>query len=266
MLRALIIDDQPPVREDLRDLLGAHADVVVVGEAGTIGRARTLLALDNYDLVLLDIELGQGEDGFALVPAVRPGARVVFVTAFDAYAVRAFEAEALDYLLKPVESSRLAKSLGRLRHPAGSASGPAPFTPDLGLVPVKIGPVTRLLRTEEIRTVASCENYTEVTLTGSERLMVRRTMQQWSEILRGEQFARVHRNLIVNVAQIERAERPTPDTTRLHFTGTGSTLEVSRRYAPQLRAKQILWQTSQAQREAAAQANRTIAPVAQHSA
>ena len=181
-----------------------------------------------------------------------PGARVIFVTAFDEHAVRAFEAEALDYLLKPVEPARLAKSLARLRKP-GAAGGPtAAFDTASGLIPVKIGPVTRLLRVDDIGVVASCENYTEVTLAAGERLLVRRTMQQWGEILRGGQFARIHRNLIVNVAHIQRVEHGSADLTKVHFTGGRPPLEVSRRHAPELRAKQALWQSERARRVAAA--------------
>lgn len=266
MFRALIIDDQPAAREDLRDLLEAHDDVAVVGEAGTSGRARTLLALDNYDLVFLDIDLGHGDSGFDLLAGVRPGARVIFVTGFDDHALRAFEAEALDYLLKPVEPARLAKSLRRLRTPAAGDSTTA-FAATSGLVPVKIGPVTRLLRIDDIRSVSSCENYTDVMLAGGERILVRRTMQQWGELLRGAQFARVHRGLIVNVAHLRRVERGASATTNVHFTGGSAPLAVSRRYAPELRAKQAVWQTELSERASSVAADRSDpARPEQHSA
>jgi len=119
---------------------------------------------------------------------------------------------------------------------------------------VKIGPVTRLLRVDEIRSVNSCENYTEVTLKAGEHFLVRRTMQQWGETLRGVQFARVHRNLIVNVAHIERVERGSAETARVHFAGGSPALDVSRRHAPELRAKLRLWETERSQRAAAEQA------------
>lgn len=245
MLRALIIDDQPLAREDLRDLLSAHPDIAVVGEAGTTGRARTLLTLDHYDVVFLDIDLGHGEDGFDLLAGVRPEARVVFVTGFDDHAVRAFEAEALDYLLKPVQPARLAKCLRRLRGAAGLDDRTTLFSATSGFVPVKIGAVTRLLRTDDIRSVHSCENYTEITLAAGERLLVRRTMQDWADILRGIQFARVHRQLIVNLAHIRRLERDDADHVRICFERDTPPLEVSRRYAPELRAKQTLWAAGQ---------------------
>lgn len=244
MWRALLIDDQPPARDDLRDLLAAHADIVVVDEAGTAGRARTLLALDHYDVVFLDIDLGHGEDGFDLLAAVRPGARVVFVTAFDEHAVRAFETEALDYLLKPVEPARLAKCLRRLRGPAGGEPGQS-FTTESGLIPVRIGPITRVLRRHDIRAITSCENYTEVGLVAGERFLVRRTMQQWEETLRGGQFARVHRQLIVNLAQVTRIEHVDEERIRL-VLAAGEAMDVSRRYAPELKAKHAWWQAAQA--------------------
>ncbi|HWA84791.1 MAG TPA: LytTR family DNA-binding domain-containing protein, partial [Opitutus sp.] len=221
------------------------AGIVVVGEAGTSGRARTLLSLDNYDAVFLDIDLGHGDDGFDLLPHVRSGTQVVFVTAFDEHAVRAFEAEALDYLLKPVQPARLGKSLRRLRAPATVSDATNVFTPETDFVPVKVGRITRLLRANEIRSIRSCENYTEVTLAAGERLMVRRTMQHWADTLRSGRFARVHRNLIVNLAHIHRIERGEGDTMKVHFSG-GPPLDVSRRYAPELRAKQSLWQSGPA--------------------
>src|SRR2546423_10649622 len=113
MLRALLIDDEPPARADLRERLAAHPRVTIVDEAGTLARARALLACDDYDLVFLDIQL-RGGSGFDLVPDVRPEARIVFVTAFNDHAVRAFDVNALDYLLKPVQPARLAASLARL--------------------------------------------------------------------------------------------------------------------------------------------------------
>ncbi|NUQ01893.1 MAG: response regulator [Armatimonadetes bacterium] len=112
MIHALLIDDEATARADLRTALAAHPDVAIVGEAATLRSARTLLARPDYDLVLLDVQL-IGGNAFELVPDVRPGARIVFITAHDDYAIRAFEINALDYLLKPVMPARLAEALRR---------------------------------------------------------------------------------------------------------------------------------------------------------
>src|SRR5688572_22135523 len=123
-IRALLIDDEPPARIVLRTLLAPHP-VEIVGEAGTLRAARELLARHDYTLVFLDIQL-RGGTGFDLVPAVRPGAEIVFVTAHDEHALRAFEVNALDYLLKPIKPERLAASITRLTSPLPAEPGPLP--------------------------------------------------------------------------------------------------------------------------------------------
>ena len=126
MPRALLIDDEALARTELRRLLAAHPDVAIVGEADDVSSARARLAPADYDLVFLDIQLAGGS-GFDLIPHVAPAAAIVFVTAHDAFALRAFEVNALDYLLKPVPPTRLAESLARL---AVRPAGPVPRAAD----------------------------------------------------------------------------------------------------------------------------------------
>jgi two-component system, LytTR family, response regulator len=114
MLRALLIDDEPDARADLRISLAAHAaEVAIAAEAETLDEAEALLSTGAYDVVFLDVQL-RGGTGFDLVPRIRPDARIVFVTAHDNYALRAFEVNALDYLLKPIAPDRLAAAVTRV--------------------------------------------------------------------------------------------------------------------------------------------------------
>jgi two-component system LytT family response regulator len=115
-IRAMLADDEPPARRKLARLLAAHEDVCVVGEASTGSEAVALLRKDRPDVLFLDVQM-PGLDGFQVLETLGEldDVAVVFVTAFDEYAVRAFEVEALDYLLKPVTAERLAKVLDRLR-------------------------------------------------------------------------------------------------------------------------------------------------------
>jgi two-component system, LytTR family, response regulator len=232
MLRAILIDDEPPARDILRALLAAHPDVVVMAEAGTLASAREALARDDYDLVFLDIQL-RGGTGFDLVPHVRTGAKIIFVTAFDSHALRAFEVNALDYLLKPVAPQRLARALARLtQSPEPSA---LPLTPD-DRVLLKLGSgQERFVLLTDIRLLASCENYSEVTLSGSEHFLVRKTMKAWETALPSSHFLRVHRTAIVNVSHITRIERVTESTSRVHLDGVADPVTVSYRYLPTLR-------------------------------
>lgn len=234
MIRALLIDDEPPGRDALRALLAAHPGFVVTAEAGTLASAREALARDDYDLVFLDIQL-RGGTGFDLVPHVRAGAKIIFVTAFDAHALRAFEVNALDYLLKPVAPQRLAHALARLEHsPAPSAP---PFSSD-DRVLLRLGSGhERFVLLTDIRLIVSCENYSEVTVGGGEHFLVRKTMKAWETSLPPSHFLRVHRTAIVNVAHITRIDRVTEATSRLYFTGLSEPVAASYRYLPALREK-----------------------------
>jgi two-component system, LytTR family, response regulator len=237
-LRALVIDEVGASVTTLRGQLQDHKDVVVAGEASQLGRARTLLSVPNYDIVFFNP--GGEAAGLELLPAIRPGARIIFVATHAAHALQAFEVGAVDYLLKPVEPRQLARALDRARRgiAAESAGSVSPFATINGLLPIKVGPVTRLLRLAELRSIVSCQNYTQVLLVTGERLTVRRTMQQWADALPAPQFARVHRSLMINVAHVSRTERAPARQWKVHFTGHDSLpLIVKRRHWPALRAK-----------------------------
>jgi len=232
--RVLLIDDEPPARAFLREALAEHPQVEIVGEAGTLRAARDLLARPDYTLVFLDIQL-RGGTGFDLVPAVRRGASVVFVTAHDEHALRAFEVNALDYLLKPIKPERLAQTLARAagRERGGSTPVPAPGrlrADDTVYVRTDTGARFLPLAT-------TCDNYTEVTLADGARHFVRRTLASWVETLPPASFVRVHRHAIVHLAHLRRIDRVTDETTHLTVTGVKDPVRASFRYMPEVRAR-----------------------------
>lgn len=238
MWRTLLIDDEPAAREELRWLLSDHPNFTIVGEAATFAQARPRLAAADYDLVLLDIQL-VGGTGFDLVPAIRAGARVIFITAFDQHAVRAFEINALDYLLKPVSAARFAAALARLETPAaGSSTAPVPALRIEDHVLLKLdGATERFVSLAEISSIAAAQNYTEVLLATGEKLFVRRTMKAWEDLLPATAFGRVHRTVIVALAQIERIVRHNRATFELHLRGHADPMPVSYRMIADLRAR-----------------------------
>jgi two-component system LytT family response regulator len=226
MPRTLLIDDEPLARDALRVLLAAHSTFTVVGEAATLANAAALLARDDYDLVFLDIQL-RGGTGFDLVPAVRPAARIIFVTAHDEHALRAFDANALDYLLKPVSPARLATGLARLTEPhAPSPTGA--FRPG-DTVYLKIDTGARFVPLRDLVALLACENYSEVFLASGEKLLVRRTLKLWADLLPAPPFARTHRGTIVNLSRLTRIEEDGGDAPLLHLHGLARPLRASRR-------------------------------------
>lgn len=212
-LRTLIVDDEPLSRARTRRLLEEVGGATVVGEAGSVAEAATIAHTTAPDLVLLDIQM-PGEEGFALVPRLAPGTAVVFVTAFDHYAVRAFEAEAVDYLLKPFRAERLADALGRVRRDlarpeelsqklAQLLASVAPAAPTgheaaLDRLTVRIGAKQIILRAEEILWFGAEEKLV-FAATAKDRHYVNFTLDQLERRLDVARFLRVHRSAIVNL-------------------------------------------------------------------
>jgi two-component system LytT family response regulator len=213
-LRVLVVDDEPLARRRIRRMLAAEPAVEVVGECGSATSAIAAVAEHAPDLVLLDIEM-PGGDGFDVVGAPSPSLSssplVVFVTAHDEHAMRAFDAAAVDYLLKPVRRPRLRLALERARARIAERRPPPDESPEVALdddAPIS----TRLLveranhmevvRLEEVDWIEAANNHVIVHLRG-ERHRYRRTLEQIFERLPPEQFARAHRSAIVNLDRVK---------------------------------------------------------------
>lgn len=246
MIRAVLIDDEPGARADLRRLLAAHREVELVGEAASVRAGRALLGQAPYELVFLDIQL-IGGSGFDLVGDVRPGARIVFATAHNAFALRAFEVNALDYLLKPIKAQRLAEALSRLGlsspptpAPAGEPpesviAVPALAADDLVHLPTAHG--ARFAPVSEFGAVLAQENYTVVHLLDGTRHLVRRALKAWEEVLPAALFQRVHRTCIANLTRVIGYVRESPKTIALRIAGLDTPVPVSREIWPELRTR-----------------------------
>lgn len=235
-LRTLIIEDNEAARADLRDRLSAHPQIMIIGEADSVRRARPLLARRDYDLVFLDIRL-RGGTGFDLVPDIAPEAQVIFVTAHDEFALRAFEVNALDYLLKPVQPERLAASLTRLGLTESAKPDRAkslPLSPD-DVVLVRTDEGSRIIPVDEISVIRSAQNYTEILLVEGTRLMVRRSLKEWEDQLAQTNLVRAARDFMVNLRHIERTERLGERGAALWIQGIPDPLTASQRQWPVLR-------------------------------
>jgi two-component system LytT family response regulator len=186
------------------------------------------------DVLFLDIQM-PGQTGFDLVNRLKRHVRIIFVTAFDEYAIRAFEINALDYLLKPINPERLARAIERL---AKAAPGPglqprALEYDDFLLLP--FGEASLFLKLGSIKCIRAAGVYSQVIITDSRKALVLRSLNEWEARLPEKHFARIHRSTIVNLNYVERIEDWFNRSSRLFLKETAEPLSVSRRYAARLR-------------------------------
>ena len=236
-MNVLIVDDEPLARARMRELLAAAADVRVVGEAGDGEAALRSALAQQPDLVLLDIAM-PGIDGlevarhlarFPLPPAV------VFCTAYDAHALEAFEASAIDYLVKPVRQERLMAALDRVRTFAagrGSQSGAAGDGRRSHLC-ARLRGNLRMIALEEVRYLQAEEKYVVVHHARGEDLIEESLKSLEAEF--PDRFVRIHRNCLVAREEIAELQRDAEGQVHLRLRNATQPLEVSRRCLPALR-------------------------------
>ena len=203
-MRVLIVDDERPAREKLRRLLAHETDITAVAEACDGIDAIAQVAAFAPDVVFLDIQMPEvsGIEVAASLPL--PAPLLVFATAYDAYAIRAFDANAIDYLLKPYDQARLGRALQRVRERLLARPGPATL-PDSGhplrqLLVTERG-VTRVVRIDQVQWIETADNYVVLHMQGEPPLM-RQTLAGLLDKL-GPGFVRCHRRAAVQVAWIE---------------------------------------------------------------
>jgi two-component system LytT family response regulator len=227
-IRALLVDDEPLARKRLRTLLGPHARVQIVGEAANGEEACALVETLQPDLLFLDIQMPglTGFDVLARLPASPRRPRVIFITAHDEFAVKAFEEQALDYLLKPVEPERLARAISRLTEtPANAGAGAGSPVEDprldrllaslaaqgvvatpsrtlLRRIPVRRGARIALVEVATAVFFRAEDKYT-VLYTSDAEHVIDRTIDELEQSLDPDQFLRIHRAAIVNVGFVQ---------------------------------------------------------------
>lgn len=216
VLRSLIVDDEPLARGLLRSMLDAHPDVEVIGEAGSGRQAVEAVRDQQPDLMFLDVQM-PGLDGFEVLHALASDRlpEVVFVTAYDQYALRAFEVHALDYLLKPFDEERLARALDRARAHLRAPDRDRDRQRILELIDelrgvrryrerlvIKVGDRAFLQPVAEIDWIEADGKYVKVHV-GPKHHTIRDTMSQLSGVLNPDQFLRISRSAIVNLDRIK---------------------------------------------------------------
>ncbi|KPL68497.1 hypothetical protein SZ64_10510 [Erythrobacter sp. SG61-1L] len=199
MFRVMLVDDEPPARRSLRRLLGAHEDMDIAGEAGSLAEARLRLPELKPDLIFLDVELGDGK-GLEMLGAEASQPEVIFVTAYSRYAVDAFDVAAADFLVKPVEPQRLSLALQRLRERRSLQAAPEPR------LRIHLPGQHFHIPHDRLLALTAEGDFTRIALLDGKDLLVCRLLGQFEAELSAPSFRRLSRSLIVNMDQVRRVE------------------------------------------------------------
>ena len=231
-MRVLIVEDSRLARAELRTLLSDFSEIEIVGEADNGDTAVEMIQQLQPELLLLDIHL-PGKNGFEILEHLDEVPAVIFTTAFDEYAIRSFEYNAIDYLLKPIRKDRLAKSLDKAK---GRLIRPEKQTELLGpdsRIFVKDGERCWFVHLREIRLLESVGNYTRLYF-GKEKPLILKSLNYLESVFDPQLFFRINRQQMVNLKEVGQIGPTLGGRLQLHLS-SGEVLEVSRRQAARLK-------------------------------
>ncbi len=240
-MRIIIVDDEMLARGVVREYLAEHADVEVVAECANGFEAVKAITELSPDLVFLDIQMPK-LDGFEVAELAGGKTRYIFATAFDQYAIKAFEFHALDYLLKPFSQQRFDQALAHARANLGAGGEAvekmvreaAGRNKPLGRVLIRDGARVQVINADKIEHIEAQDDYVQIRSEGKSWLKNQR-MSELEEQLDAEQFLRIHRSYIVNIGFVERIEQATKDS-HVAVLKDGSRVPISRSGYQKIRA------------------------------
>jgi two-component system LytT family response regulator len=227
-IKVILVDDERLSREELKRALNGYEEFVIIGEAENADDAKNLIETEMPDLMFLDIQMPE-KSGFDLLESLDNVPAVLFTTAYNQYAVQAFEVNALDYLMKPIREERFAKAIEKIREAINQKSSLNNSVTKDRKIFIKDGEKRFFIQLDEIYLIESLENYTRLFFQGKKALQ-RRSLRQWEEMLDETVFFRINRTEIINIEYIQEVNRTTAGRLEVKLK-TGELLEVSNRQA-----------------------------------
>lgn len=236
MIKAIIVDDESLARKLVRNYLNDYREIEIVAECNNGFEALKAIQSLNPNLIFLDVQMPK-LDGFELLELLDPHPAVIFTTAFDEYAIKAFENSAIDYLLKPFDKSRFGKAMDKFFHQfrQGIQTDTSKLAENISSthefierIAVKSGTDIRIVPVSQIKYLEAYDDYVKI-FTDSDMFLKKQTLSYYDRVLPQEMFIRVHRSLIINLKELTRIEQAEKDShwvilkdnTRLTMSKTG---------------------------------------------
>ena len=234
--KAIIVDDEKLAREDLKALLKDYPEIEITGEAGSVKEAAALIEKEHPDLIFLDIQM-PGKSGFELLNDIRIEASIIFVTAYDEYAIKAFEVSAQDYLLKPVNKERLALAIDHLKIQDDNGDPNNKKLDYSDNIFLMLNNSYQFVKINSIVKITAAGNYSEINTTAKHKGLVLKSLKEWETRLPENCFVRIHRNSIINLEYVDHIDEWFNYSFQVYLKGEEKPVIMSRRYAAKLKEK-----------------------------
>ncbi len=236
--KTIIIDDTQLIREELKLILQNFPVIEVIGEAGTVDKAMELITTYKPDVIFLDIQLID-ETGFDLLEKIDVNFKIIFITAYNQYAIRAFEVNALDYLLKPINEERLAQAIERLDLDEDIQLEDIKHSDKLNyddVIYLIINNSFKFIKIKAIRCIIAAGKYSYIYY-GERKTkdLVSKTLREWEKILPDQYLVRIHRSTIVNFEHAENVKKCKNNFHEVSVRSIEEPFIISRRYATKLK-------------------------------
>jgi len=231
--RSIIVDDEPLARVELARLLSKYEQITIIGEADSVPSAKNIIVELAPELIFLDIDLGK-QTGFDLLEQIPKKFHVIFVTAFDEYAIRAFNVNALDYLLKPINPQRLDEAVVRLGNPDIDNNEHLLNLSDKILV--NNSNCLKMIEVNSISYIEANGDYTIVNTASGFSGIIHHTIKNWLIRLPEKVFIQAHRSFIINLNHVKEFRKKNKDSFEVVFEKISTTVPVSRNFSKRIKS------------------------------
>ena len=239
MYKAIIVDDEYWARVSLQDKLKEIPEIEVIGEADSITKAIKEIEKLNPDILFLDVQLNDGT-GFDLLNQLEFSGKVIFITAYDKYAVRAFEINALDYLMKPISERRLKSAIEKINFaeiPLKSKIVENLRYDDRLMVTFRNN--INFIKVSDVVIIKASQDYTSIKTAVGKEFLLSKSMKEWENRLPEKKFCRIHRSTIINFEFIEKIIKYSPNSANVYIKCFDEPFKVSRSYYKKLKERYV---------------------------
>lgn len=236
--KILIVDDETFARNQISEIVQKVLPDSLISEVSSLVEAKNVIAKEDFTIIFLDINL-KGETGFDLVPSIPKQTNIIFITAMDKYAIRAFEINALDYILKPPTIERVTKAIDRIKGKHAYRKLTDPLTTEDRIF-VKTGDEIKFIQVSDIKYIQADGVYTQLFTSKANPVLIRKPLSNWNKSLPSKDFIQIHRTTIINLNNVARIVSHSKGTFKIYMNGLDTPLPVSRSYSSRIKERLLV--------------------------